>query len=911
MSVMARTRKSLVSFLVGAVSLMASGQPARLTDFVHTKWRGGDIPFSAVFDLAQTKDGPLWLATDEGLFSFDGIRFSRFEPLSATRIRHLVAAHDGSLLVVSRAFRVSRLSRGHVTTLSLDGPGPINSIAEDRDGSIVAATAKGGLARFRDGHWQDIGRALHLTAKLSLEVWFDKEGTLWLATDERLLKLPRGANSFSDVGVRARPTIDRQRVFAQALDGTVWLADVFSTRSVSPAGSQIEVNISSNAVMVDRQGSLWIAGVNDGLRRIPVHASTTGEGATLFDSRPDSFTTKEGLSGNRVYCLLEDWEGGVWVGTDLGLDRFSEGVFRPVPVVNADRIGGLTALRDGGLLIPVVGEPYLHRIRPDGNIETLRLSLPAFNTCEDADGKIWVVTLAGYAFWSGNRLTYPPQEGEGSIVSVACGYGDVWGRIPRLGIMRFSKGKAAFARGLRPQANVIFPAGPGVVWVGYSSGMISVYDNGTSRIYGPKDGLPEGAVRNIVKGVGGELWLAGEGGLARFKNGRFERADVVPGIQLDEVAQGDDGSLWLSGGGRLLKMDVRDFDRAAENPEYRPSLTAYGANEGIMGAVKFVTRSGKRIWVASSEGLWHLDPGRHRARSPLPPPVQIETVRAEGKTMAATHGLTLPKLTHSLQIDYTAFSFIDPERVQFRYKLEGVDTDWQDPGSRRQAYYSDPPPGKHRFWVKACNSDGVWNEAGASFDFSIAPAYYQTRWFQSACVVAFLALLWGLFRYRLYQVAREFNVRIEERVGERTRIARDLHDTLLQSFHGLMLHLQAVSKLLPEGKAKEQLEKTMERADRAIAEGRSAVYDLRSSATATNDLSEAVNAVGNELSNDNDAAFNLMVEGPPRDLHPIIRDEIYRISREALSNAFKHAHARHIEAEISYGDTGVSAANSG
>ena len=143
-------------------------------------------------------------------------------------------------------------------------------------------------------------------------------------------------------------------------------------------------------------------------------------------------------------------------------------------------------------------------------------------------------------------------------------------------------------------------------------------------------------------------------------------------------------------------------------------------------------------------------------------------------------------------------------------------------------------------------------------------------------------------------------MRLDERVGERTRLARDLHDTLLQSFHGLMLHFQSVSRLLPEGKAKEQLEKTMERADRAIAEGRSAVYDLRSSATMTNDLAEAVNAVGNELSTDNDAVFNLMVEGPARDLHPIIRDEIYRIAREALSNAFKHAHARHIEAEISY-----------
>jgi signal transduction histidine kinase len=229
-----------------------------------------------------------------------------------------------------------------------------------------------------------------------------------------------------------------------------------------------------------------------------------------------------------------------------------------------------------------------------------------------------------------------------------------------------------------------------------------------------------------------------------------------------------------------------------------------------------------------------------------------------------------------------------------------MDHDWQDVRTRRQAFYTNLAPGNYRFRVIACNNDGVWNEAGASFDFSVAAAYYQTGWFQASCATAFLALLWGLYRYRLHQISREFNVRIEERVSERSRMARDLHDTLLQSFHGLMLHFQVVNKLLPEGKAKAQLEKTMERADRAIAEGRSAVYDLRSPAIATNDLQEALNAVGSELSSDNDGVFGLTVEGPPRDLHPIIRDEIYRISREALNNAFKHANARHIEAEISY-----------
>jgi signal transduction histidine kinase len=220
----------------------------------------------------------------------------------------------------------------------------------------------------------------------------------------------------------------------------------------------------------------------------------------------------------------------------------------------------------------------------------------------------------------------------------------------------------------------------------------------------------------------------------------------------------------------------------------------------------------------------------------------------------------------------------------------------------RQASYTNLPPASYRFRVAAANPDGIWSARDASFAFRVDPLFWQTWWFQSSLVAGSILTALALHQLRVTRVAQQLKLRFEDRAGERTRIARDLHDTLLQSFHGLMLRLQVVHKLLPEGKAKEQLEQTMERADQAIAEGRNAVYDLRSSATASNDLSEALDAVGNELSIGNEAVFSLVVEGSPRNLHPIIRDEIYRISREALCNAFKHADAHHIEVEISYGE---------
>jgi signal transduction histidine kinase len=252
-------------------------------------------------------------------------------------------------------------------------------------------------------------------------------------------------------------------------------------------------------------------------------------------------------------------------------------------------------------------------------------------------------------------------------------------------------------------------------------------------------------------------------------------------------------------------------------------------------------------------------------------------------------------------LSFATLSYSNPDTIRYRYRLEGLDNGWNGVGSDgRQVTYTTLPAGTYTFHVQAATRAGRWNEPETSLRLDVLPPFWATWWFRLAGILLTLMSLWQGHRLRLLQIARQFDMRLEERVGERTRMARELHDTLLQSFHGLMLHFQVVNKLLPEGKAKAQLEKTMERADRAIAEGRSAVYDLRLSATATNDLPEAVNAVGNELSTDNDGVFGLTVEGPPRDLHPIIRDEIYRISREALNNAFKHANARHIEAEISY-----------
>jgi signal transduction histidine kinase len=302
-----------------------------------------------------------------------------------------------------------------------------------------------------------------------------------------------------------------------------------------------------------------------------------------------------------------------------------------------------------------------------------------------------------------------------------------------------------------------------------------------------------------------------------------------------------------------------------------------------------------------------IDP-RHLPLNTIPPPVHIENITADDKSYPLSNGVHLPAQIRNLDIDYTALSLVVPEKVRFRVKLEGQDKDWRELVSVRHVEYTNLPPKHYRFRVLACNNSGVWNEAGASLDFSIAPAYYQTTWFRVSCMATFLLLLWVLHRLRLRRLAYQFNMRLEERVGERTRIARDLHDTLLQSFQGLMLHFQTGIDLLPgrPAEARKTFEIAIDRADQAIAEGRDAVQGLRASTVETNDLASAVRILGEELraegTHQNSALFEMEVEGTPQNLHPILRDEVYRITSEALRNAFRHARAQRIEVEILYGE---------
>jgi signal transduction histidine kinase len=443
------------------------------------------------------------------------------------------------------------------------------------------------------------------------------------------------------------------------------------------------------------------------------------------------------------------------------------------------------------------------------------------------------------------------------------------------------------------------------------NGSLARYRNGNVETFS-FDHTTNLRVRQVIANVDGSVLGTTAGGLIGWKDGNLQTMTVRNGLPCDNIFSivSDQNSYWLYTGCGLLEITSTQIQQWWGHASLVLKVNVIDPSDGVRpGEAPFSPQASRspdgKLWFANNSVLQMFDPA-HTKKNLVSPPVHVEQIVADGKTYPSDGGMALPPLVRSLEIDYTALSFVAPQKVRFRYKLEGHDVDWQDCGVRRQAFYTDLPPRRYQFRVIAANNDGIWNEQGAALDFSIAPAYYQTNWFRALCLAAFLMLLWAAYQMRVRQLRQKFATLFDARVNERTRIARELHDTLLQSFHGLLMSFQRAANLLPERsvEAKQRLEDAIDQAARAVAEGREAVQGLRSSTVVTNDLAVAIRTLGEELAtkgtSENAPAFDVAVAGAQRDLNPILRDDVYRIAGEAVRNAFQHAQARRIEVEIRY-----------
>jgi signal transduction histidine kinase len=413
----------------------------------------------------------------------------------------------------------------------------------------------------------------------------------------------------------------------------------------------------------------------------------------------------------------------------------------------------------------------------------------------------------------------------------------------------------------------------------------------------------------LAASAGGTVYAGGRFGLARIREGTLAHISArrVPALSgLKGMVQTPAGETWLAGPSGILRVASAELDTAFADPARTPEIRGFGMLDGLRSRPHSHTRRAivqggdGRLWIATQTGTQWLDPA-DPTRSRMPPKVAIGSLVAGGKVYRDPVATTLPAGTSDIQIDFAVLNFSNPRGGQVRYRIDGQDEAWIDAGTRRQAFYTNLPPGEHRFRLVAANDNGVWNQEGATLAIIIPPTFVQSWWFPIMCALLVLACLWFAYRLRTAQLAGQIRNRLEERLGERERIARELHDTLLQSVQGLVLRFQSVAnKMPPDGTARAQLEAALERADQVMADGRDRVQDLRAVA-ASSDLAELIRERAAGAGIDPSTALRIVVEGKPRPVHPLVSAELGRIAGEALFNVARHANARSVDVTIRFG----------
>jgi signal transduction histidine kinase len=912
----------------------------QISQYGHTAWRVEDGVFAGTPNvIAQTTDGYLWIGTQAGLIRFDGVRFVSWRPpegkeLPSSRINSLLGARDGSLWI-GTAMGLAHWQDGELINYR-DPTGSIMAILEDRAGTIWIARAnisdtKGPLCKVTDTGLRCYGRDDGVALPYAVTLANDSLGNLWLAGGLMVSRWRTiSADTYVSDGLDPAEIFNGVLALAGRPDGSLWVGLVHSGKGgglqqlaqgawkpfVTPEfdGSTLEVT----ALLLDRDSSLWVGTLNQGIYRIQ-------------GNKVDHFRSSDGLSGDAVSVngLFQDREGNIWIVTSSGIDNFHDlrvASFSTRQGLSSDQVNSVLASRDGTVWIGNYGLDVLR----SGKITSIqpRNGLPGravTSLLEDRAGRLWVGVDEDLSVYErGNFRKIHTRDGSplGAIRAMTEDVdGSIWvatsdltqnnRRLLRIQDLRT---REEISSPQLPATNTLTPDPHGGVWLGLTSGGLARFRNGQMEFFS-FSGLNDVPVYGLLVNSDVSILAATQSGLVGWQNGTLQTLTVRNGLSCDVIyslISDRKATLWLYAACGVIAIPNAELQRWQESPGVTVKSRLFDVFDGARPmSTPFRPNASQspdgRLWFANQNVVQMIDPTRLDS-NPILPPVHIEEIIADHKNYAPRDGLRLPALTHDLEIGYTALSFVAPQKVRFRYKLEAHDSEWQDPGTRRQAFYADLRPGNYRFRVIACNNDGVWNEEGATLAFSLAAAWYQTWRFRGASLAVFLALLWALYQLRLRQLAQQFNITLEARVNERTRIARELHDTLLQSFQALLLRLQTVRNVLPgrPEEAAQRLDSAIDQTAQAITEGRDAVHELRSSTVVANDLAQAIGTLGADLAaqetNQTAVVFGVEVEGTPRNLQPILRDEVYRIASEAMRNAFRHAEAQRIDVEIRYDD---------
>ena len=907
-------------------SVFALDRDRTLAQFHHTAWTAKDGAPSQISALAQTEDGYLWVGSARGLFRFDGIAFELYVPpagvsLPAYNIIALLATHDGGLWIAFRSSGLGFLKDGNIKVFSRPEElpkGEVFDLAQDMDGRIWAGTLTG-LALFDGERWLEIGGDWNLTNQRVWSMFTDRDGTFWVAIGNTIAYLPRGSKSFQQTGIRTNgvPQI------TQGKDGRLWMTEWGKpVRPIPIADQEIaaddtEIQVEGYKLHFDRDGSLWILAGADGIKRARFTERLEKRKLVRYSIELESFGARDGLTDNTASNILEDREGNIWIGSTKGLDRFSRSAF--ISVSLPPTYVSLTLLAGEGDDIWAAStrrNPLLH-ISGDKIIEQ---SAPMEISCvyRDSGGIVWWGGNGGIWKQNEDRFQFFPQPANSNEgiweIFPADDPGGLWIRLGDLGLVHFKNGvwtNTEKPKGLPKKApSASFKDRQGRIWLGYSNGSVYLMNGKEIQSFSRDDGIDVGKIK-VIRERGAQIWLGGETGLAIFRNGLFRTVATSgePFGSVSGIVETANGALWVNGIYGIAYIPPEESRQLLDNPDYRVNYRLYNLLDGMPGGPQMnptvstaVEATDGRIWFATDNGLTWIDPARIEKNN-LPPPVVVKSLTTGEKTYQSTEIPELPKGTENLRINYTALSLSVPERVRFKYRLEGFDDDWRDAGTHREAFFTNLGPGAYRFRVIAANNDGVWNEEGAALEFTILPAFYQTNWFLALCAAAFLFLAWRGYQWRVRQVKNLMRLQFQERLAERTRIAQDLHDTLLQGFVSAKMQLFAeVHDLPPETPKTKRLKSVYELLGQLIEEGRNTVKDLRASEyDDLTDFEQEFLKVRDEFDIDKKIDFRMVIHGATRPIHPLIGSELLQIGHEALINALHHSRATAVEIDIEYG----------
>ena len=865
------------------------------------------LPSGRIWAITQDSSGYLWLGTENGLVRFDGVQFTRWPGIGEEAVVFALAStRDGSLWIGLAEAGVVRIIDGRIERYGRPsgiGDGPVQFLVEDGQG-VLWAGDRAGVHRFAQTRWERLNTESGLIGGAALDAHEDRAGNLWVSTVSGIYRKDSGASGFRYI--RAERPLD----FSEDPSGILWITDPRRGFSrIDSKGSTDPVPPGSGAAIVhDRHGTIWVGTQGQGLWRI--HQS--GPGGTTARQ----IAVAEGLSSNVVRSVFEDRDGNVWVGTESALHRFTRRKAMSLTDLGftwaAQSAGGKLWIATGEGLVEISGS---HRRRygvedglPSGFVRALTT---------DVHGRLWLATDRGLARRQddGRFEALPIAERFPSVISIAADSGG------RLWICDRQKGAFLWADGqltpiVRPTgvagvAQFVLTDRDDRIWIGYPGVVVSVQaPDGSLQLY--KLGTAIGSVVTAAyQSRDGAIWLGGIRGLGRIQDNTVEaiaEPHVLPGFGVFSITEDLEGSLWLGISSGVLNLRVSDFEHAARDPQSGLRYRFFDASDGIVGVPVRVAFPGAArldddtLWFTTSRGITVLSP-REMADTQSAPVIRIETAQANDRAVSLEPGSVLLPGTSTLRIGFTAPNLTSPFKERFRYRLVGVDNQWIDAGTRREAFYANLRSGSYRFEVGRFTTDPAPDTSFAAWSFSIRPRFYETWWFISVCLVLLIMLGWIAWQVRVRQLRRQFALVF----AERTRMSREIHDTVVQELLGISFYFDDLAASF--GTAAKPFEGQIARLKRylevAIVEAREVVWELRSPSVEESNLPRRIREACERAFTRRPVSSEFILQGTPRPLDAATERHLFRIAQEALSNAARYAEATRVIVTLEYRNDSV------